>query len=342
MFLCLKISAQFKMTSKDALAIGTNFKPPVIFKGEYEQWKDRFLDFIDRHENGEYIKQSIDEGMMKSVIIVVPDEDNENVGSVGKDDDGIKDWQPDINNYEEFKAKAGESLEETYERFVSLLNELAKNKVKKKQIENNVKFLSVLQPEWNKPTRRMKQMKDLSEIPLHEVYETLRQNEEEVEEERYEKKKSEKKVEDLVALVVDRKREKDKKKKKKKKKVVVSSSGSSDSGNLDSDDGENLKQAMILLTRAFQKKFYKNPGFNSQRYSSGSRNFEHKERVEGRRIDDRRSEGKSFVDRKTEVRKYVNEYGEKKAEEPVKCYNCGKISHFSKDCRKPIARNYEY
>ncbi|KAI3672747.1 hypothetical protein L6452_38845 [Arctium lappa] len=158
-----------------------------------------------------------------------------------------------INSYEEFKAKDGEILEETYERFVSLLNELAKNKVKNKQIENNVKFLSLLQLEWKKHTRRMKQMKDLSDIPLHEVYETLRQIEEEVEEKRGEKKKSEMLVDVPIALVVDKKKEKEKKdkKKKNKKKVVVSESADSERDDFDSEDGENLKQAMLLLTRAF-------------------------------------------------------------------------------------------
>ncbi|KAI3735632.1 hypothetical protein L6452_15139 [Arctium lappa] len=270
------------MTSKDALSIGTDVKPPVLFKGEYEQWKDRFLDFIDRHSNGENILLSITEGPMKPIIIHVPADDVDGNDIDGDYEDVEKkiktkpvkvdfsqcgiNWEKMmmgskighqikvancINNHEEFKAKENESLEDTYERFTLLLNELTKNKVKKKQLENNVKFLSILRPEWKKHTRRMKQMKDLNEIPLHEVYETLKHNEEEVEEKRAEKKKAEK-VSDPIALVGETKNEKKEKIEKKKKKKV---SSSSESGYVsDSDDGENCRKPKVRNSQYYQNK----------------------------------------------------------------------------------------
>ncbi|KAI3669362.1 hypothetical protein L6452_40596 [Arctium lappa] len=153
----------------------------------------------------------------------------------------------------------------------------------------------------------MKQMKDLNDIPLHEVYDTLRQNEEEVEEKRTEKKKKVEKVSDPIALVAGEK-EKEKKEKKKKKKKKI---------------------------------FYKKPGSNSQRYSSsGSKNHEHKEKIEGRRFKE-----KKYVEKRPEERKkFVNDYAgaEKKIVDLIKCYNCGKVSHYAKECRKPKVRNSEY
>ncbi|KAI3685153.1 hypothetical protein L6452_34388 [Arctium lappa] len=64
---------------------------------------------------------------------------------------------------------------------------------------------------------------------------------------------------------------------------------------------------MLMLTKAFQKTFYKKPSSNSQRYSSGSKNFEHKERIEGKRMEEK------------------NPAEEKRQSESTKCYNCGKL-----------------
>ncbi|KAI3685310.1 hypothetical protein L6452_34552 [Arctium lappa] len=321
--------------SREALAIGTDVKPAVLFKGEYEQWKDRFLDFIDRHDLGDYIRKSLKEGIMTPPTKVLTvagengeEEETEYKLSIGEYmEDQLKRHKADklvrsfilqgipneiYVNIDSYNA-TGKQI------FVTLLNELSKNKIIKSQVELNVKFLSNLQPEWKRFTRQMRQLKDLNDIPLHEVYEILKQNEEEVDEIKAEMKKADKAVADPVALVV--------KKKSKKKKVIEFESEETDSeAKSDSDDCEQLKEAMLMLTKAFQKKFYKNPNSNSQRYSSGPNNYKHKEKVEEKRPEDKKKDG-------------ADEF---KKEEPMKCYNYGRFGHFAKDCRKPKVRNSEY
>ena len=46
----------------DALVIGSDNKPPVLFKYEYELWVNRFKLFIMWKENGHLIWKSIEEG----------------------------------------------------------------------------------------------------------------------------------------------------------------------------------------------------------------------------------------------------------------------------------------
>lgn len=108
-----------------------------------------------------------------------------------------------LNSYEKFKAKEEETLKQTYDRFQMLLNELSKNKIRKSGVEVNVKFLNVLQPEWKKACRRIKQNPRLSEMPIHELYETIRQDEEEVDEIK-DKRKKKKPAADPIALVVNK------------------------------------------------------------------------------------------------------------------------------------------
>ena len=84
-----------------------------------------------------------------------------------------------LTQYEGFKAKDGEMLEQTYTRYCSLLNNLRKNNLPKQNLEINIKFLTNLKPEWKHFSSNIMQNKDLEEMDIHSVFENLIQNEEE-------------------------------------------------------------------------------------------------------------------------------------------------------------------
>ena len=62
--------------SREALAIGSDSKPPVLFLGDYSQWKDRFLDFIERQELREEMLTSITTGPAEFFTILPANEEN--------------------------------------------------------------------------------------------------------------------------------------------------------------------------------------------------------------------------------------------------------------------------
>nr|GEY30925.1 hypothetical protein [Tanacetum cinerariifolium] len=110
-------------------------------------------------------------------------------------------------------------------------------------------------------------------------------------------------------------------KRKEKVEVEIESEGSDD------EDISDLKKITVLLAKAFnRKKYYAKPTNTNLRTSSAS----------------------SSANKKPKYVKSVEKKGDKKADEKkrdmstVKCYNCKKEGHFTKDCKKAKVKDNNY
>nr|GEY71740.1 hypothetical protein [Tanacetum cinerariifolium] len=152
----------------------------------------------------------------------------------------------------------------------------------------------------------MRQNKNLLDINIDALYNILKQNQGDVNDAMKSKKKAVVINSDPLALVA----EQTKVSKRKEKLVVSSESEGSD---------YELKKITALLAKAFnRKKFYSKPTSNNLRTSSATSSANKKQ--ESMKYDDNKEEKK------------VNE--KKRDMSKVKCYNCKKEGHFSKDYKK--------
>ncbi|KAJ9541677.1 hypothetical protein OSB04_028183, partial [Centaurea solstitialis] len=104
-----------------------------------------------------------------------------------------------MDRYENFRMKEDESLEETYDRFVELMNDMKKNNIIRSEMDYIVKFINNLSSDWKQFSRFVKQHKVLNELKVYEVYENLLLFEEEDEEE-YDEDERDQMLQSLLSL----------------------------------------------------------------------------------------------------------------------------------------------
>nr|GEV67914.1 ribonuclease H-like domain-containing protein [Tanacetum cinerariifolium] len=172
--------------------------------------------------------------------------------------------------------------------------------------------------QWKQYATMMRQNKNLININIDALYNSLKQNKGDVTNAMGLKKKTVVVTSNPLALIA-----KKTKVIKRKEKVVISL----DSKGSDAYDFCELKKITNLLAKAFnQRKFYSKPTNNNLRTSSASQSANKKQ--EYVKSDDKKVETKDD-EKKRDMSK-------------VKCYNCKKEDHFAKDCKKAKVKDYEY
>ncbi|KAJ9556657.1 hypothetical protein OSB04_011271 [Centaurea solstitialis] len=248
-----------------------------------------------------------------------------------------------MDRYENFRMNEDESLEETYDRFVELMNDMKKNNIIRSEMDYIVKFINNLSSDWKQFSRFVKQHKVLNELKVYEVYENLLLFEEEVNEIAAERKKKEKTEADTVALLAEKEKAKKKVRKGKAKVLeVFEDEEEEDKEEYDEDEKDQMLQSLLSLTEAYKKKYYNKSGSNNRRFSTrGGRGFNrnymqssqgYPPRVENQYVD-------RYATKKEEVVKDTSEKTEeKKGQAGITCYKCGKTGHIAKGCTTKMSK----
>ncbi|KAJ9566345.1 hypothetical protein OSB04_002311 [Centaurea solstitialis] len=248
-----------------------------------------------------------------------------------------------MDRYENFRMKEDETLEETYDRFVELMNDMKKNNIIRSEMDYIVKFINNLSSDWKQFSRFVKQHKVLNELKVYEVYENLLLFEEEVNEIAAERKKKEKSEADSMALLAEKEKAKKKVRKGKAKVLeVFEDEEEEDEDEYDEDERDQMLQSLLSLTEAYKKKYYNRSGSNNRRFSTrGGRGFNrnymqssqgYPPRVENQYVD-------RYATKKEEVVKDTPEKTEeKKGQAGITCYKCGKTGHIAKGCTTKMSK----
>nr|GEY74590.1 ribonuclease H-like domain-containing protein [Tanacetum cinerariifolium] len=233
--------------SRDMLTIGSTMMIPLLYRGEYSQWSERFMNYLEEQTDGEALINCIKHGDQPlphvtqvsiagtSSIEQPPLKDKIMCNKTAKDL-----WDALVRHmlgseYGEQDRKAAVLYE--YETFKATEEELF--------LDTYIRYLQ------KKYATMMRQNKDLMDINIDALYNILKQNQGDVNDDMGLKKKTVVVTSNLLALIVEKT-----KMSKRKEKVVVSL----DSEGSDADDFSELKKITALLAKAFnRRKFYSKP-----------------------------------------------------------------------------------
>nr|GEW25228.1 hypothetical protein [Tanacetum cinerariifolium] len=281
---------------------------PLLYRGEYSQWVERFMNYLEKQTDGEAMINSIkngDQPLPRVTQVSI-------YGTSSTEQPPLKDKSMCNKTTKDlWDVLARHMLGSEYgeqDRKGAVLYEYETFKA------NEGEFL---QPEWKQYAIMMRHNKNLMDIDIDALYNILKQNQVDVNDSMGLKKKNVMVTSDPLALIAEKT-----KVSKSKEKVV-----SSDSEGSDADDLNYLKKITALLAKSFnRRKFYSKPTNNNLRTSSISQSANKKQ---------------EFV--KSDNKKIKKKDDEKKRDmSKVKCYNCKKEGHFAKDCKKAKVKYYNY
>ncbi|GJX48618.1 retrovirus-related pol polyprotein from transposon TNT 1-94 [Tanacetum coccineum] len=190
-----------KSTSDDIQAAGSDTRPPMLDRTDYESWSQRIRLYYRGKENGLQIFQSIDQGPFELGTT------RDTLGTTSEggvllgperprtyddlNDDEKKRYDADVratnivlitkedresqlyDEFERFRMLPGENINEYYVRFHKLVNDM----MTMPNIQLNSKFVNNMSPEWDRFVTAVKLNKGLKETNHEQLYAYLKQHE---------------------------------------------------------------------------------------------------------------------------------------------------------------------
>ncbi|GJR42436.1 hypothetical protein Tco_1310539 [Tanacetum coccineum] len=196
---------------ENVIAAGAKTRPPMLEKGMYDSWKTRIILYIHGKENGEMLKDPIENDLagedklrydndIKAINILLlgllvdiytlinhyqtAKEIWDHIKELMKGTKMIKQERQSMiyDGFDRFTYELGESIHSYYLRFKKLINDMRVIPITMSPMQINTKFINHLQPEWSRFVTTAKQAKDLHSVNFDQLYAFLKHNEKDAKE----------------------------------------------------------------------------------------------------------------------------------------------------------------
>nr|GFA17741.1 hypothetical protein [Tanacetum cinerariifolium] len=212
--------------SRDVLAVGSTMRIPLLYRGEYSQWVERFMNYLEEQTDGEAMINSIKNGDQPLPRVTQVS----NAGTSLTEQPPLKDksmWSDQEKRIQKIDRLARSlliqglsndiySLIDSNKTAKDLWDALVRHMLGSEYGEQDRKtvvlsvaiskiiFLNNLQPEWKQYATMMRHNQNLIEINTDALYNILKQNQRDVNDDMGSKKKTVVVTSDPLALIAEK------------------------------------------------------------------------------------------------------------------------------------------